>query len=93
MLEVRHLFTRSSFRLIQELFHKMYKGFSGSKAFYFMMSEVDVGSIAVEVEPSPQIFCYMLLHVVAAQRQSEKMVSDKEVQTKQRCIIEFLSAD
>jgi len=54
-------------------------------------SEVDVGLIAVEVEPSH----YIPLHVVAVQQmaaegQSDKMITEMEVHMKQRCGTEFL---
>ena len=50
-------------------------------------SEVDVGGMAAEVEPSlqyPITFCCM--QQMGAEGQSDKMVSDMEKQMKQRCV-------
>ena len=49
------------------------------------ISEVDFGGMAVEAEPSQQypITCCCML--MAAERQSNTMASDMEVQMKQRC--------
>jgi len=56
------------------------------------MSEVDIGGMAVEVEPSLQYSIKCCCHVtqMAAEGQSDKMASDMEVQIKQRGRTEFL---
>ena len=50
-----------------------------------MMSEVDVGGMAEETEPSHQYTVFVLLLC-------DQMASDMEVKTKKRCGIEFLHA-
>ena len=52
------------------------------------MSEVDIGDMAVEVEPSHQYsitFCFCVMD-----GQSDRVASGKEVDMKQRCVTEFL---
>ena len=61
---------------------------------WLVIAEVDVGGTAVQVEPSTNI----LLHVVSvwqivAKGQPDRMVSDMEVQMKQRWGIEFLHVE
>ena len=55
------------------------------------MSEVDVGGMAVEPEPSHQCFVHFVaVRWMAAEEQSDKMIFDLEVCMKQSCVIEFL---
>jgi hypothetical protein len=75
----------------------MYEGRSESNASYFIMLAHYVrgsaGGMAVEVEtflPVVHMFCCC---VTAAEGQSDKMASDMEVRTKQRCVIEFHHAE
>jgi len=56
-----------------------------------MMSEVVVGGITAEVEPSHQysiIFCCRVK--IATEGHSDKMSSDMEMHMKPRCVIEFV---
>jgi hypothetical protein len=56
--------------------------------------EEDVGGMTVEVEPSCQQFVsFVAVRQIAAEEQSDRMASDMEVHTKQRCVIDFLHAD
>lgn len=56
-----------------------------------MMSEVNVGDVAEEVEPSQQHFMYFVaVWQVVAEGLSDKQVSDMEEHMKHRCISEFL---
>ena len=55
------------------------------------MSEVDVGGMAVEAEPSITIpLCCVAVQQMTAERQSDRMVSDMEVCMKQRYVTEFI---
>ena len=54
------------------------------------MSEVDVGAIAVEVEPFHQT---VAMWQMAAEGQPDRMASDTEVCLKQRFVIEFLHVE
>jgi hypothetical protein len=57
-------------------------------------SEADVGGIVVKVESSRQCtVSLVVVRQVAAAEQSIKIASDIEVLTKQRCVIEFLTAE
>jgi len=59
-----------------------------------MMSEADIGGMAVEVEPSHQYSVKFCCRVTNDSRgQSNKMASDMEVQMNKRCIIEFLHVE
>ena len=53
------------------------------------MSEVDVGGMAVEVEPSQQYSFTFCCHVT----DGSTVVSDMEVCMKERCVIEFLHVE
>ena len=55
------------------------------------MSEVDVCGTAGEAEPYSQYSVAM--QQMAAEGQSDKMVSDMEVQMKQRCVSAFFCAE
>jgi hypothetical protein len=58
------------------------------------MLVVDVGSMAVEVEPSCEHFVsFVAMWQIAAEEQSSKMVSDMEVGKTQRFVIEFLHVE
>ena len=58
------------------------------------MPEADFGGVAVEAEPSPHIpFCFVAMWQMAAEGQSDKMVSDLEVWMKQRSDTEFLRVE
>ena len=51
-----------------------------------MASEADIGHMAIEVELSHNILlCFVAMLQIAAEGQSVKMASDKEVQMKQGC--------
>ena len=51
-----------------------------------MMSEVDVGGMAAEAEHSHNILSHFVaMRQMAAEGQSGRMMSDMEVQMKQRC--------
>ena len=55
------------------------------------MSEVDVGGMAVEAEPSHQ---YSInVKQIAGEEQSDKMASDMEELMKQKCVSEFLHTE
>jgi len=57
-------------------------------------SEVDIGGTAVEVEPSANTpLCFAAMWQAAAERQSDRMVSDMEMWMKQRCVTESLHAE
>ena len=56
-------------------------------------SEADVGVMAVEVEPSHQYSIHFVVWQMAAEGQSDRLVSDTEVCMEQRCVIEFLHAE
>jgi len=75
---------------------KKYEDCLEINASYFMMlamtSEADVGGMAVEVETSCQ-YSITFCCCVAAEEQSNRMVSDIEVSMKQRCVIEFFYAE
>ena len=62
-----------------------------------MMSEVDVGGMEVDVEPSHQYsvtcFCHVTDGSTLCWGHSDRMVSDIEVHMKQRHGIEFLHAE
>jgi hypothetical protein len=50
------------------------------------MLEADAGGMAAEVEPSRQrSVSYVAVRQTAAEQQSGKMASDREMRTKQRC--------
>ena len=52
---------------------------------------VDVGGVAVEAETSANILLYFVaMQQMAAEGQIDKMASDMELCTKQRCVTEFL---
>jgi len=55
-----------------------------------MASELDIGGMVVEAEPSCQRSMTFFYCVTAAEGQSDKMVSDIEVHMKQNCGTEFL---
>ena len=58
------------------------------------VSEVDVGDMAIEVEPSHQYsLTYCCCVSDGSRGQSNKMVPDTEVWMKQRCVTEFLCAE
>ena len=56
-----------------------------------VMSEADVGGMAVEIEPSSQYS--VALVQIKAEGQSDRMASDMEVKMKEKCNIEFLQAE
>ena len=57
---------------------------------WFTTSELDVGGVAVEVEPSHQYsLAAVAMRQMAAEGQSDKMASDGEVRMKQMCVTGF----
>ena len=54
-----------------------------------MISEMDVGGMAAEAEPSAQYSITLL----SAKGHSDRMVSDMEMHMKQRCVTEFLHVE
>ena len=61
--------------------------------YWSMTLEVDVRGMAVEVEPSRQYSITFCCRVMAAEEQSDRMVSDIKVCMKQRCVTEFLHVE
>ena len=54
------------------------------------MSEVDVGDMTVEVEPSHQYSITFCCHVTDGSREAVSQNSDMDMSMEQRCGIEFL---
>lgn len=58
------------------------------------ISEVNVGAVAVEVEPSHQYSVpFGSVQQMATEGQSNRMVSEVEVHMKQRCVTKFLHVE
>ena len=62
--------------------------------FWLTPSEVDVGSMAVEAEHSTNTLSLVVaMWQMAAEVQSDKMLSDMEIHMKQTCAVEFFRVD
>ena len=69
------------------------KGMSPILICWLMTSKADVGGMAVEAEPSNTPLTFVSVGQMAAEEQSEKMVSEMEPCMKQRCGTKLLHAE